>query len=121
MKVAIPGKQGQVVIKDFAATDTNFDVAEIEPFATDLPPRCSCPDLARAGSIRAPVTFARYPVMISIHLGAGTVFQEVRGLRARRHLRAMRPPVALIGGRGACYSGLSGDSGKRCMRQGRAA
>lgn len=44
----------------------------------------------------APLLFARDAIVVAVHLDAGAIPQEVRGLGARSHLRAMRPSVAAI-------------------------
>ena len=42
----------------------------------------------------APLLLARHAIPVAVHLGSRAVLQEVRRLRARRHLRTVLPAVA---------------------------
>ena len=48
--------------------------------------------------VDAPLSLTRDAIVVAVHLGIGTVLNDVGGLRAGGHLGAMRTAVALEGG-----------------------
>jgi len=64
------------------------------------------------GQLVAPLLLTRYPIIVPIHFGVWTMLDEVSGLSARMHLRAMSSSIARelprAGRRGGCVGQLIG-------------
>jgi len=69
------------------------------------------------GQLVAPLPLTWHAVVVPIHFGVWTVFDEVSGFSARMHLRAMSSSIARellrAGRRGGCVSQLIGRNSRR--------
>src|SRR5690606_33624328 len=75
---------------------------------------CPCRITALRPLSAAPLRLARYPVVVTVHLGPGTMPDEIRRLRARTHVRAMRAPIAFELGRRRWRIGPGCRGGRSC-------